>query len=286
VQHIEEYVLGNYLSGVLPEQDSRYCELHLVDCDSCRGQLALLVRVLNENPSPDEIAIIDSIESNHSSGRGRFEAPSLSLYQRFCRWAAPAWKVAAVSVSLIMLVAITWAFYLRDGNEKALRVAVSERTIEARLSGQPYSEFIHTRTGSVADGHASGPSSDDQLKRFNADPHELGRFYLEHDEFAKAVAQLEEVIQTAPASAEISNDLGVAYMESGGDGSLEKALVQFQRALQLNPRYEPALFNMALAHERLGHFSDAEQQLKLYLQFDSDSDWAKEVKSKLQLLKH
>jgi tetratricopeptide (TPR) repeat protein len=289
VQHIEQHVLGSYLSGDLPEKDLRYCERHLVECDACRGQLAFLVRVLNDSPSADEAAVLDSVESAPISGRDPFNAPSLSLYDRFSRWAAPAWKLAAVSVSLIMLVAITWAFFQKDGSEKVLRGAGSERTFEARLSGQPYAEFVHTRTGPVLDSHSSNPSSassDDQLKRLSANPHELGRFYLEHDEFAKAVAQLEEAGRNAPASAEIGNDLGVAYMESGGDGSLEKAVAKFQRALQLSPRYQPALFNLALAHERLGHFSEAEQQLKLYLQMDSDSDWAKEVKSKLQLWKH
>lgn len=275
MQHLEQHILSNYLSGALPEQDLRSSERHLVECDSCRGQLAFLVRLLDENVSPEEMAIIESVESPVAE-RDRVVAPALSLYERFWRWAAPAWKPAAVSISIILIVAVSWTFFNRP-------VGGFERTFEARLSGQPYSEFIHTRTGSATDNPPA--SSDDELKRLNADPRELGRFYLQHGDFTKAIAQLEDAKQKESSSVEISNDLGVAYMENGGDGSLERALGQFERALQFDPRYAPALFNLALVYERLGHLREAEQQLKLYLQIDSDSDWAKEVKSKLQLWK-
>src|SRR5205085_10754831 len=106
------------------------------------------------------------------------------------------------------------------------------------------------------------------------------------NEFAKAVSQLEQALQNAPLSLEISNDLGVAYMESGSAEGLAKALDQFQRALTLNPRYEPALFNMVLAYERLGRFAEAEQPSKRYLEIDAESAWAKEVQAKLQFWKH
>ena len=72
-------------------------------------------------------------------------------------------------------------------------------------------------------------------------------------------------------------------MESTGNGGLENAVTQFKRALELNPGYPPARFNLALAYERLGDFSHAREQLNLYLQRDANSGWAGEVRSKLQL---
>jgi tetratricopeptide (TPR) repeat protein len=283
MQHIEQTLLSNYLTGVLPEQDLRHCERHLLDCDDCRGDLALLLRVLDGNPSTEEMAIIDSVDrvERKSAVPNRALVPSLSLSGRFWRWAAPAWKLAAVSIGVIIVAAATLVF-VRDGSENAQHGGATQRTFEARYSGQPYSEFIHTRTGSTEDHPVVG---EDELKRLSQNRYEVGRFYLQHDDFGNAVAQLEEAKQKQPFSAEISNDLGVAYLESGAEGALQKALGEFQRALQFNPRYQPALFNMSLAYERLGQFPAAEQELNLYLQVDPDSDWAKEVKSKLQLLK-
>jgi len=188
-----------------------------------------------------------------------------------------------VSIGVIVVAAAT-LILVRDGSLNAPHAAgTAQRTFEARYSGQPYSEFIHTRTASAEDHVVVG---EDELKRMSQNRYEVGRFYLQHDDFGNAVAQLEEAKLKQPFSAEISNDLGVAYLESGTEGALQKALAEFQRSLQINPRYQPALFNMALAYERLGQFAAAEQQLSLYLQIDPDSDWAKEVKSKLQLLKH
>ena len=281
LEHLDRDILSGYLGGDLPEQKQSYCQRHLVECDSCRRDLALLVRMLDEDVSPEELAILNSVETA-ALQPDHITAAQLNLYGRFCEWLKPGWKLAAVSATLIMIVAASLTLLFKNSSDTTVQLARSERTFEARLSGQPYSEFVRTRTRPLVNNPGSG---DDELERLGANHVEMGRFYVQHEEFAKAIAQFEEAVRLKPDSIEICNDLGVAYLESGLDGSLEKAVVEFRRALQLNPRYEPALFNVALADERLGHFSEAEQELRLYLQNDSDSDWAKEVKSKLLLWK-
>jgi tetratricopeptide (TPR) repeat protein len=281
LEHLDKHTLSRYLGGDLPEQELSYCQRHLVGCNSCRRELALLVQILDEDVLPEELAILDTV-GTAAPHPGHIAAQPLNLYARFCQWLRPGWKLAVVSASAIMIVAASWTLLFKNSSDTALQLARSERTFEARLAGQPYSEFVRTRTGSVTNNAASG---NDELRRLGANHVEMGRFYLQQEEFAKAIAQLEDAKKQKPDAIEICNDLGVAYMESALDGSLEKAVDQFRRALQLNPRYEPALFNLALAYERMGHFSEAGQELRLYLQTDSDSDWAKEVKSKLQLWK-
>jgi tetratricopeptide (TPR) repeat protein len=252
-----------------------------VECNSCRRELALLVRLLDEDVLPEELAILNSVEAA-ALQPAHITAEPLNLYGRFCQWLTPGWRLAAVAATVIMIVAASLTLIFKNSSDTAVQLARSERTFEARLSGQPYSEFVRTRTWPLVNNPGSG---NDELQRLGANHIEMGRFYVQHGEFVKAIAQFEEAKRLKPDSIEICNDLGVAYLESGLDGSLEKAVDQFRWALQLNPRYEPALFNLALAEERLGHFSEAQQELKLYLQDDSDSDWAKEVKSKLQLWK-
>jgi tetratricopeptide (TPR) repeat protein len=283
LQHLDRNIMSGYLSAELPEHERAYCQAHLIECNDCRGELALLVRILDEEVSPEELAILNRVETARAE-RHTVSVQPPSLYERFCQSIAAGWKLAVVSTSIVLIVAATFILLLKNNiSDISRQSAASVRTLEARLSSQPYSQFVQTRTAPAIGNPAPG---NDELKRLGANPFEMGRFYLQHNEFAKAIAQLEEAKKQEPNSVEISNDLGIAYMESALDGSLDKAVGQFKEALRLKPKYEPAVFNLALACERLGHFSEAEEDFSLYLQMDPDSGWAKEVKSKLQLWKH
>jgi tetratricopeptide (TPR) repeat protein len=281
LMHLKKDVLSSYYSGDLSVPERRRCEEHLRKCDSCRGEFTSLVQLLDENVSPDEIALLDNVEATIGRSvpiqfRPANDAPQVHW------WSGRIWNVAAVAASIILAVAVTWAVFSSHSADNVVPAGSSARTLEARLSGQPYSEFIATRTGVAS----NSVSSDDELKRLSSDPGEIGRFYLQHNDFEKAVVPLEHAVERQPDSVEICNDLGIAYMESASNGALENAIAQFKRALELNPGYQPARFNLALAYERLGDFSHAREQLSLYLQLDGSSGWAKEVRSKLQLWKH
>jgi len=281
LRHLEKNVLSGYYSGDLSEPESRHCEEHLRKCDMCREEFTSLVQLLDENVNPDEIAILDNVEATITKSVP-LHTQSPNVPRRTHWWSGQAWSVAAVAASIIFVVAVTWGVFSSRSVDNAGLVSSSARTLEARLSGQAYSEFIPTRTGVAS----NSLSNEDELKRLSSNPHEIGRFYLQHSDFEKAVVPLEQAKERQPDSVEIRNDLGIAYMESASDGALENAIGKFKRALELNPGYEPARFNLALAYERLGDFSHAREQLNLYLQLDATSGWAKEVRSKLQLWNH
>lgn len=275
--HYTNESLGDYLSGVLPEKDETDCERHLARCDTCRQQLSFLIRVMDDDLAPDEAAVIDCVEAFGPKRFQPFGEPS-RVSARLQSWFSPGWRLATITAGLIAVVSVTWAFWL-SGGSRPPRLASIERTFEARIAEQPYSEFVRTRNQSRVEEDRSGPSELTRLRASNAD---IGRFYLMSNNFAQAISSLEAAKKDQPASSQVRNDLGVAYMESGTEGSLQKALGEFEEALRLTPRYAPALFNVALVYERLGQFPEAEQWLRLYLQADQDSGWAREVRSKLQ----
>jgi tetratricopeptide (TPR) repeat protein len=278
LRHLSNESLGIYLSGTLSESEQRDCDRHLVRCERCRKELAFLVRVADDELAPDEAAVIDCVEAFGPRHFPPFGAPAkVTKVAAVQSWLGRDWRWVTVAAVLLLCVGMAWLSLRSRSSEPAL-IASLERTFEARLAAQPYSEFVRIRNRSRVDDERSGQRE----TRFRAPNEEIGRFYLVSNNFTQAIRYLEAAQKQGPASAQLRNDLGVAYLESGTEGSLQKALVEFQEALRLSPKYEAALFNLALVYERLGQFPEAEQRLKLYLQVDQDSGWAQEAKSKLQ----
>jgi len=277
LSHYNNESLGDYLGGVLSLKDEADCERHLARCDSCRQQLSFLIRVMDDDLAPDEAAVIDCVEAFGPRRFPAFDEP-MTVSEKLQSWFSPRWRLAGIAAGLMVCVSLALALWLSVGSSPP-RLASIERTFEARIADQPYSEFIRTRNQSRVEEDRSGKS---ELTRLHASNADIGRFYLMSNNFAQAISYLETAKKEQSASPQVRNDLGVAYMESGKEGSLQRAMAEFEEALRVNPKYAPALFNVALVYERLGQFPEAEQRLRLYLQADQDSGWAKEVKSKLQ----
>lgn len=280
MKHPTENLLSAYLSGDLCEEERQDFERHLFACSSCQQEIAFLIQTIAEDPSDAEIAILDRIDST-APVRRKAESQS-SLYVLCRQWALMNRKLLLVSIGLVLfaLVGVGWTLLPRNNVNRATQTASLERSLEGRFSWQIYSPFTHTRTGPIMRNQRDGQ---DRLDRLSSSPLERGRFYLEHNDLMRAVGELESAEQADPRSPEIHNDLGVAYLETGTDESRTKAIDEFQRALQLRPQFAPALFNLGLAYERSGRFAEAEQELRRYLKIDADSEWAEEVKAKLQL---
>jgi len=276
--HFSNESLANYLSGVLSEKEETDYSRHLAGCDNCRRQLSVLMRVMDDDLAPDEAAVIDCVEAFGPRRFPLFREP-LGISEKLQSWFRPGWRLASITAGLmVVLFGAALAFWWTPASQPVLLSSV-ERTFEARMADEPWSKFVRTRSQSRSETDRSGPGELARLRANNAD---IGIFYLMSNNFAQAVSFLEAAVKEQPASSQLRNDLGVAYMESGTDGSLQKALGEFEEALRLTPKYGPALFNLALVYERLGQFPEAEQRFRLYLQTDQDSGWAKEVKSKIQ----
>lgn len=267
-------LVHGYVTGALSEKERPRIENHLAGCDKCRQKLALLIRMLSVDLSAGEQSVVDRVEvglSDHVPLPNIL--PTLRPEALKRRWSLRNWHFAAAGVFLLILVAVNLMHHRAD----ALGLAVwPERTFEARLSDQSYSPFVRNRSGQ----QDTNVDHDTQIKRLNGGDLELGLLYLRQRKFDEAIAHLQTATDQKPSSAPIRNDLGVAYMESGRDDGLQRALQEFKSALEIDQSYPPSLFNIALVYERLGQFAEAELRLKAYLRVDSSSGWANEVRDK------
>lgn len=96
-----------------------------------------------------------------------------------------------------------------------------------------------------------------------------------------AVASLERARRARPESAEILNDLAVAYLELGQrDQDLEptlRALDAVERALDRDSTLRPALFNHALIQQRLYLTANAAKAWARFLAVERDEGWRQEA---------
>lgn len=90
----------------------------------------------------------------------------------------------------------------------------------------------------------------------------LGRLLLETGNDQRAQIALERAAELFPASADILNDLGVAYLRMN---RFDRALTQFETALTIAPDHGPALFNQSLCLRATGRLAEARRVLDQYL---------------------
>jgi tetratricopeptide (TPR) repeat protein len=97
----------------------------------------------------------------------------------------------------------------------------------------------------------------------------------------RAVTRLEAAAELAPRDPDILSDLAAGHLEADRQTErhyhLPRALDAAVRALELAPDHAPALFNSALALERMGLPEEALEGWREYLQQDPVSPWTGEV---------
>src|SRR6185437_3002862 len=100
-----------------------------------------------------------------------------------------------------------------------------------------------------------------------------------------AIESLQKALETQPTSPQLLADLGSAYFLRGNSAEraidVGRAVELFGEALAKSPDDEIALFNRALACERLSLYTQAVDDWKHYLQVDPRGEWADEARKGL-----
>jgi len=279
-QCLTEETLAEYLEGSLDPAIKAASEVHLVACDGCRDQLALLMRLIQPEQTDEEAAAIARItaEWEKKTGTNKVIAPKRASSRVF---------VAMAAIAALLVIAVVSVWFIRErsaeprsAGEVVQLLLAQKRPFEGRLTNQPHVPILRTR-GSEDPG-VSYELLAGEMTRLSANSHEMGRFYLLQKEFNRAIPYLENAEREVGASPAVHNDLGVAYLESGNVSQMEKAGTEFQHALRDDPSFAAAGFNLALFYERTNATALAEAQWKRYLEIDGSSDWAREARERLQ----
>ena len=281
---LTDETLTDYLEGGLDPAIKAASEAHLVACDDCRVKLAFFMRLLKDDVQPQEAITIRAIQEEWTRGQNDHRLPGKRGGRR------RGWKIASGSVAAALLIAVGTRVAMdhtgepRSAGEVIHLLLAKNRPFEARISGQPHLPYSVTRGDSDSGGTYSLLAG--QMNRLAATTYEMGQFYLLQKDFKNAITYLDLASHEAGATAEIHNDLGVAYMESGVDANQPKAIAEFRRALGNKPDFLPAAFNLAVLYERMDKNDQAEMQWMQYLQIEADKSWKDEAKSKLEGITH
>jgi len=93
----------------------------------------------------------------------------------------------------------------------------------------------------------------------------LGNGFFDSGKFEKAEKLYALALEKKPGDINVRTDLGITFVEREKP-DLNRAIKEFQIALQTNPKFEPALYNLAIAHFKKG---DVEQAGKMLSQLET-----------------
>ena len=275
-ERLTESLILEYLEGALTPVLKAACEVHLIACDRCRENLATVMRLLRADVDQEE-------ETELQRAAAQWERRNLQAVPT--RRPAEIWKrvsYAFVGVAAVFVMALLFRgfFFMGQPTAEDIVQALLEknRPFDAQMSRQPYVALTMTRSSE------SGPQFEllaKEMTKRAADAYRLGRFYLIEGNYTKAIEELRTAAGDPNAPPEVHNDLGVGYLQRYGEGDLERARREFESALNKDKGFPPAIFNLSLLYERNGMSADAEQHWQRYLELDSDSGWAQEVRKKV-----
>jgi tetratricopeptide (TPR) repeat protein len=84
--------------------------------------------------------------------------------------------------------------------------------------------------------------------------HNLGLWYLDHNQLDQAIAQYEQALVLKPTSFKAYNNLGMIYDRLGDK---ERAIAAYQQALRIKPNYPLVCNNLAVIYKGLKRYDEA-----------------------------
>jgi CHAT domain-containing protein len=292
--------------GMWPARETQDHIDHALDCPRCAALLQRAAEEFADEPAEDETRILSrlkSAEANWQAELGRMMSrQSSSAASRQTanastrRWNRPVALATAMAAALIVSLPLWWFTYSRSGNnvDRLLSRAYTEqRTMEMRLAGADYAPVEAFRGGESSEFHRPTSLLEAEViiaKQLASNPDEpfwldaQARADLMNDDYASAIPVLERAHRYAPEDREVGINLASAFFlraeilkRSEDYGQTVELLGQ---VLSKDSRNEVALFNRAVALERLHLYGQAAVDWRHYLELDPISPWAAEARKR------
>jgi CHAT domain-containing protein/cytochrome c-type biogenesis protein CcmH/NrfG len=302
-------------AGLLPDAKTRELMKHAAQCGHCGPLLKNAAEALVDETTPREEAWLASLRSAQPEWRKNMaetlrrgagakdssrekKGGGASWWQALFSWSRPAFALAAIA--LVVVAGWLALLMLRPPSaEQLLAQAYTEhRTLEVRIPGAKYAPMRVERAtgGSSLDKSPSLLRAEaligENLRKNPNDPMWLqakARADLLDGNFESAIKSLQRALETQPDSPGLLTDLASAYFlrAESADRPIDygNAIESLGKALAKSPDDPVALFNQALACERMFLYTQAVDDWEHYLRVDPQGEWAEDARKRLAVLK-
>jgi CHAT domain-containing protein/tetratricopeptide (TPR) repeat protein len=295
-------------AGLMPEAKTRELMKHAAQCGHCGPLLKNAAEALVDEATPSEEALLASLQSAHPEWRKNMAATlhnsvrdrqlKSSWWKAVSVWPAPAYAFAGI----VAVAAVVWigvrALHPASAEQLLAQAYTEHRTLQVRIPGAKYAPMRVERSasGSNLDKSPSLLKAEaligENLGRNPNDPAWLqarARADLLDGNYESAIKALQHALDLQPDSSSLLTDLGSAYFlrAESADRAIDygNAIESLGKALAKSPDDPIALFNRALACERMFLYTQAVDDWEHYLRVDPQGGWADEARKRLDSIK-
>lgn len=104
----------------------------------------------------------------------------------------------------------------------------------------------------------------------------LGNAYFDIKQFEAAEKWYERALEIKSNDTNVRTDFGITFVERQ-QPDLDRAVREFQTALQTNPKFEPALYNLGVAYFKKGDAAQVEKSLAQLKEINPQSQLAQRL---------
>ena len=108
-----------------------------------------------------------------------------------------------------------------------------------------------------------------QVSNCDLTPYDCALVYIERQDFESTIRYLNQELKQSPQNLKAINLLGIALT---GMGKIDQANLQFKKALRINPRFYPALKNLAINEFTLNRRAEAREHFEAVLKYEPENE--------------